>query len=133
MGNELRGTDETAQPAFRGLGPSDPAPDYDDGRLVIRARDYVASIDGHTVSIPVGELALLAELARHAGRVRTREQLLDAVWGDPAAATVRSVDTAVARLRSTLQQAMPELSYIHTHIKVGYRFEPEPSPGSRQG
>jgi DNA-binding response OmpR family regulator len=126
-GNELRGHGQAAQPAFHGLGPSDPGPDYDDGRLVIRARDYVAAIDGHTIAIPVGELALLAELARHAGRVRTREQLLEAVWGGPSAATVRTVDTAIARLRATLQQRIPELAYVHTHVKVGYRFEREPA------
>jgi DNA-binding response OmpR family regulator len=123
---ELRGLAQPAHPAFRGLGNEDPCPDYDDGRLAIRPRDYVASIDGHTIAIPVRELALLAELARHSGRVRTREQLLAAVWGDHEVATVRTVDTAIARLRSTLQQAIPAVSYIHTHIKVGYRFEPDP-------
>lgn len=114
---------------FRGLGAAAPSFEYDDGRLAINSGDYVASINGHTLHMPVRELALLVELARNEGRVRTRQQLLEAVWGNPEVATVRAVDTAIARLRSTLQQAISEINYVHTHVKVGYRFEPETSSG----
>ena len=68
----------------RGLGQVDPAPDFDDGWLQVKPRDYIASANGVVLQLPVRQLALLAELTRSPGRVRTRDELFDAVWGgDP--------------------------------------------------
>ncbi len=110
----------------RGLGTSDPAPDYDDGRLCVRPRDYLALADGEVLPLTLQDLALLAALTRNAGRVVTRQELRDAAWEEEI--TARAVDSAVTRLRSKLANALPEISYIHTHIRIGYRFSPEPPP-----
>lgn len=110
-----------------GLGPSDAGPDYDDGRLQIRPRDYVASADGVVLRLTPRQLALLAELAREPGRVRTRDDLLEAVWESEPGRGTRVVDVAIAHLRARLAEALPDRSYIHTHPRIGYRFAPEPA------
>lgn len=107
-----------------GLGENEPAPDYTDGRLVVRPSDFVAVGDGENLELTPLELALLAELTRHPGAVRTRKHLIKAAWrpGPPIAA--RSVDVRVKRLRDKLSERIPDISYIHTHAGIGYRFEP---------
>jgi len=108
----------------RGLGRDDPAPDFDDGWLRVKPRDYIASARGVVLALPPRQLALLAELARWPGRVRTRDELYSAVWGEGSAAT-RVVDVAVAHLRAALGEVLPERRYIHTHPRMGYRFAGE--------
>lgn len=109
----------------RGIGEEDPAPDYDDGRLKVAPRAYIAYADGSVIPLPVMQLALLAEFTRYPDRVRTRSELRTAVWGEDDPQALRSVDTAVARLRAILSAAIPDRAYIHTHPKVGYRFSSE--------
>ena len=111
----------------RGLGASDPLPDYDDGRLGVRPADYVATADGAVVKLKLRELGLLAALANACDRVVTREELLIRVWDSGDAVTPRAVDACVARLRAALSEALPDLRYIHTHARIGYRFAPEPA------
>jgi DNA-binding winged helix-turn-helix (wHTH) protein len=118
----------------RGLGANEPLPDYDDGRLAIRPADYVATADGAILPLKLRELGLLAALANSAGRVVTRGELLERVWesGD-GGITPRAVDACVARLRAALGAALPELSYIHTHARIGYRFGRQPAePGQAE-
>lgn len=110
-----------------GLGPTDAGPDYDDGRLEIRPRDYVASADGVVLRLTPRQLALLAELAAEPNRVRTRDELLAAVWEAEPGSGTRVVDVAIAHLRARLAEALPDRAYIHTHPRIGYRFAPEPA------
>jgi DNA-binding response OmpR family regulator len=121
----------------RGLGANEPLPDYDDGRLAIRPADYVATADGAVLALKLRELGLLAALASSAGRVVTREELLERVWERrEGEITPRAVDACVARLRATLGTALPGLGYIHTHARIGYRFAPEgaePAQAERAG
>ena len=111
----------------RGLGQDDPAPDYDDGLLQVKPRDYIASVRGAVLSLPLRQLALLAELTRFPGRVRTRGELYAAVWEGEASGVTRVVDVTVAHLRAVLGEALPERAYIHTHTRIGYRFSGEPA------
>jgi DNA-binding response OmpR family regulator len=113
-----------------GLGPSDSGPDYDDGRLEVRPRDYVALADGVVLRLTPRQLALLAELAREPNRVRTRDELLEAVWEAEPSDSTRVVDVAIAHLRARLAEALPDRVYIHTHPRIGYRFAPEPAPAA---
>ncbi len=111
----------------RGLGANDPLPDYDDGRLRVRPADYVATADGAMLPLKPRELGLLAALASAGERVVTREELLASVWEGDEEISSRAVDACVARLRSTLAAALPDLGYIHTHARIGYRFAQEPA------
>ena len=66
--------------------------------------------------------AKYAALARHAGQVLSREQLLEQVWGYDYHGDLRAVDAAIKRLRSRLRQAAPETDLIGTVRGVGYKL-----------
>jgi DNA-binding response OmpR family regulator len=97
------------------------------GELEIRPMDHLAFANGRSISLSVRELDLLAALARREGRIVSREELYQTVWGAPLRADDRSVDVYVHKLRSKLALAMPEWTFIHTHFGFGYRLAAEPS------
>lgn len=70
------------------------------------------------------ELGLLALLLRHPGRIWPREALLDAVWGQDADSTDRTVDTHVKTLRGKLRDAGAPADLIVTHRGLGYAIDP---------
>jgi DNA-binding response OmpR family regulator len=109
-----------------GLGDNDPAPDYDDGLLVVWPGEFVALAGGEHLHLTPLELALLAELTRHLGAVRTRRQLIDGSWGPGSRIGARTVDSRVKRLRDKIAERIPDVTYIHTHAGIGYRFDPQP-------
>lgn len=106
----------------RGLGANEPLPPYDDGRLHVKPADYLAIADGAVLPLKLRELGLLAALANAGSRVVTREELLATVWDGGGEIGSRAVDACVARLRARLKEALPDLCYIHTHARIGYRF-----------
>ena len=82
--------------------------------------------DGSALRLKLRELGLLAALASERDRVLTREELIDRVWGrGELDTTTRAVDACVARVRAALAEALPDVRYIHTHARIGYRFAPE--------
>jgi DNA-binding response OmpR family regulator len=97
------------------------------GELEIRPADHLAFAHGRALSLSVRELDLLAALARREGRIVSREELYETVWGAPLRADDRSVDVYVHKLRSKLALALPEWTFIHTHFGFGYRLAAEPS------
>jgi DNA-binding response OmpR family regulator len=66
---------------------------------------------------------LLEYLARHRGRVFTRDQLLDAVWKEGSFVTPRSIDVFVRRLREKIEVDPRHPRYLKTLRGIGYRFE----------
>jgi two-component system phosphate regulon response regulator PhoB len=62
-------------------------------------------------------------MARNAGRVFTRDQLLDAVWSDSSFVTPRSIDVYVRRLREKIEPEPEHPRYLKTVHGAGYRFE----------
>ena len=70
------------------------------------------------------EFGLLRALLRTPGRIRSREALLDEVWGADGEATDRTVDTHVKTLRAKLRAVRPELEPIATHRGMGYALDP---------
>jgi DNA-binding response OmpR family regulator len=98
---------------------------YRAGRLEIRPDEHAALVDGRPLRLTVRELQLLTELASHAERIMSREELYGAIWGRAPRRSDRSLDVYVSRLRSKLGAAIPELKLIHTHNGIGYRFSPE--------
>ena len=69
------------------------------------------------------EYGLLAALLRTPGRIRSREALLDEVWGARSDATDRTVDTHVKTLRAKLRACQPALDSIVTHRGLGYSLD----------
>jgi two-component system alkaline phosphatase synthesis response regulator PhoP len=86
-------------------------------------------VDAHTVVVedtPLDlsrlEFDLLSHFLSNVGRVLTREQLLEQVWGYDYAGDTRAVDSAVKRLRAKLRAASPEADAVEAVRGVGYRF-----------
>jgi DNA-binding response OmpR family regulator len=88
------------------------------GELLIDLRRRTVTVAAATVELRTLEFELLAELARHAGQVVTRDRLLDRVWGLSFAGGTRTVDVHVAQVRKKLGR--PQL--IQTVRGVGYRI-----------
>ncbi len=85
----------------------------DEGRCRISYR-------GAGLDLTATEFRLLCTLIAHPGRVYTREQLMNAAWPDPGAATDRTVDAHVKTVRSKLRAAVPTADPIQTHRGLGY-------------
>ena len=81
------------------------------------------SVGGSLVSTTPTEYRLLEYLASHAGRVFTRDQLLDAVWRDSHFVTLRSIDVFIRRLREKIETDPEHPLYLKTVRGVGYRFD----------
>ena len=90
--------------------------------IVIDLEDRTVKVDGEEVKMQPRIYDLLVFFMKNRGRILTREQLLDNVWGDDKAVYDRSVDAAIKKLRRLLGARS---GYVHTIIKVGYRFEVE--------
>jgi DNA-binding response OmpR family regulator len=93
------------------------------GDIHIDAGAMVLRVRGKTVPTTATEFRLLDYLARHTGRVFTRDQLLDAVWRDTAFVTPRSVDVYVRRIREKIEKDPENPRYLKTVRGAGYRFE----------
>lgn len=98
------------------------------GDLTIDAGGYTARLRGRPLDLTYKEFELLKYLAQHPGRVFTRAQLLQEVWGYDYFGGTRTVDVHVRRLRAKLGPEHEQL--IGTVRNVGYRFDP---PRDRRG
>jgi len=80
-------------------------------------------VKGELVVMTATEFRLLDYLARHPGRMFSRDHLLDAVWGDSRFVTPRSVDVYVRRIREKIEVDPETPRYLKTMRGAGYRFE----------
>ena len=92
-------------------------------RLLIDEAQYRASLDGVALDLTPLELRLLSTFARSAGRVFSRDQLLDKLYSDHRVVTDRTVDSHIRNLRRKLEQACPGETPIESLYGVGYRFQ----------
>jgi DNA-binding response OmpR family regulator len=99
------------------------------GPLEVRPDDHLALADGRPLTLSRREFEVLVVLARHMGRILSRQQLFELVWGDRMRPGDRSVDVYVHKVRAKLEAALPRWAFIHTHVGFGYRFSSEPSHG----
>jgi two-component system phosphate regulon response regulator PhoB len=93
------------------------------GDLEIDSGAMLLNVRGKLVTTTATEFRLIEYLARHPGRVFTRDQLLDAVWRDTAFVTPRSVDVYVRRLREKIERDPENPRHLKTVRGAGYRFE----------
>jgi two-component system phosphate regulon response regulator PhoB len=89
------------------------------GRVRIDTSRYLVTVDGKPTELTSTEFKLLLTLAERRGRVQTRDELLETVWGYAYPGFTRTVDTHIRRLRSKLG---PASEMIETVRGVGYRF-----------
>ncbi len=95
--------------------------------VIIDASAMQLKVRGELTTTTATEFRLLDYLARHPGRVFSRDHLLDAVWGDARFVTPRSVDVYVRRIREKIEVDAENPRYLKTVRGAGYRFEiPKP-------
>lgn len=92
-------------------------------RLLIDEAHYRASLDGVALDLTPLELRLLSTFAHSAGRVFSRDQLLDKIYSDHRVVTDRTVDSHIRNLRRKLERACPGETPIESLYGVGYRFQ----------
>ena len=92
------------------------------GELVVDTNGYTASLRGQPIDLAYKEFELLKYLVQHPGRVFTRAQLLQEVWGYDYYGGTRTVDVHIRRLRAKLGGEYEHV--IGTVRNVGYRFDP---------
>jgi len=102
----------------------------DDG--VLEVGDVRMDVDRHTVAVkgvdtpmPLKEFELLELLLRNAGRVLTRGQLIDRVWGSDYFGDTKTLDVHIKRIRSRIEPNPSEPRMLVTVRGLGYRFESE--------
>ena len=93
------------------------------GDLKLDAERHLVTFKGSSISLPLKEFELLEYLMRHVGRVLTREQLIDRIWGSDYVGDTKTLDVHIKRLRAKFEKdsASPEL--IQTVRGLGYKME----------
>ncbi|WP_062070294.1 response regulator transcription factor [Demequina sediminicola] len=104
--------------------PLEKAVEFSSGDLTVDVGGYTARLKGIPLDLTYKEFELLKYLMQHPGRVYTRDQLLQEVWGFDYYGGTRTVDVHVRRLRAKLGAEHEHL--IGTVRNVGYRFDPPP-------
>ncbi|MEJ6549161.1 response regulator transcription factor [Corynebacterium sp. USCH3] len=92
-------------------------------RVVLDVERHTVTVDGTTVSLPLKEFDLLEYLMRNEGRVLTRGQLIDRVWGIDYVGDTKTLDVHVKRLRSKIEETPSSPSLLVTVRGLGYKFE----------
>jgi DNA-binding response OmpR family regulator len=95
------------------------APKYEDTRLTVDFADMRVICEGNDVRLTRKEFALLSHLIKNTGRVATRQQLLDSVWGYSYFGDSRTLDVHIRRLRQKMGDCG---NCIETVVGIGYRF-----------
>jgi DNA-binding response OmpR family regulator len=109
--------------ALRRHGPeAEPAQGYRDENFEVEFGSFVARFRGADLRLTAKEFELFRVLIESAGRVLTRERLLDRVWGQDADVDERSIDAHVRRLRAKLGEGR---RHLETVVGLGYRFVKE--------
>ena len=81
---------------------------------------------GESAELTPTEFRLLYALVLDRGRVVTRDELLQKIWGRRQSRRDRTVDVFVRKLRDKLEARAPRYTYIQTRYGVGYKFDPVP-------
>jgi DNA-binding response OmpR family regulator len=95
------------------------------GDLRIDFEKRTTELAGEPVDLTYVEFEILSVLARHPGRVYTRDMLLDRIWGDSAFRDQRTIDVHIRHLREKLEHDAKTPEYLLTVRGVGYRFRDE--------
>ena len=93
------------------------------GRVTLDIDRHTVSVDGREINMPLKEFELLEVLMRNAGRVLTRGQLIDRVWGTDYFGDTKTLDVHIKRIRSRIEENPGEPVLLVTVRGLGYRFE----------
>jgi DNA-binding response OmpR family regulator len=98
--------------------------------LLIDPREVQAYVDGVSANLTPTEFRLLYALAQEAGRVVTREELMQRIWGRRQRHRDRTVDVFVRKLRDKIDRKSPHHTFLHTRHGVGYKLHAVPKCGN---
>jgi len=101
--------------------------------LVIDPREVQAYVDGESAELTPTEFRLLYQLALDRGRVSTRDELLQKLWGRRESHRDRTVDVFVRRLREKIDRRASRHTFIQTRYGVGYKLEAVPKDRAAAG
>lgn len=141
VGLELGADDYVTKPYFareliariravlRRGGETEAAEPEDDGlvlredRVMMDVERHIVTVDGQQVPMPLKEFDLLEYLMRNSGRVLTRGQLIDRVWGTDYVGDTKTLDVHIKRLRSKIERTPSRPEVLVTVRGLGYKFE----------
>lgn len=95
----------------------------DGGRVSLDIDRHTVAVDGSEINMPLKEFELLEVLMRNAGRVLTRGQLIDRVWGSDYFGDTKTLDVHIKRIRSRIEKNPGDPVMLVTVRGLGYRFE----------
>jgi len=108
----------------RGQEPEELMPaTLESGPVRMDVERHVVSVNGEHTPLPLKEFELLEMLLRNCGRVLTRAQLIDRVWGSDYVGDTKTLDVHVKRLRSKVEPDPANPAFIVTVRGLGYKFE----------
>jgi two-component system response regulator RegX3 len=107
----------------RGSEVESPPPTLEAGGVRMDVDRHIVTVDGTGVRLPLKEFELLELLLRNAGRVLTRGQLIDRVWGSDYVGDTKTLDVHVKRLRSKIEPDPSEPRFLVTVRGLGYKFD----------
>ena len=84
---------------------------------------HQATVNGLSISLPLKEFELLEFLVRNSGRVLTRNQLIDRIWGSDYFGDTKTLDVHIKRLRAKIEKDPANPVFILTIRGLGYKFE----------
>jgi two-component system response regulator RegX3 len=99
------------------------SPTIEAGPVRLDVERHTVSVNGETVSLPLKEFDLLELLLRNSGRVLTRGQLIDRIWGADYVGDTKTLDVHIKRLRSKIEPDPANPKYLLTVRGLGYKFE----------
>ena len=102
---------------------SDPSSIFVRGDMTLDGARHVCTWKGSPVELTVTEFLLVKALAQRPGHVKTRDQLMDAAYGESIYVDDRTIDSHIKRLRKKFKDTDPEFTQIETLYGVGYRYK----------
>ena len=103
------------------------------GRIRMDVERHIVEVDGLPTAFPLKEFELLELLLRNAGRVLTRGQLIDRVWGSDYVGDTKTLDVHVKRLRAKIETDPSNPTVLLTVRGLGYKLADDAAAGSRVG
>jgi len=103
------------------------------GRIRMDVERHIVEVDGLPTAFPLKEFELLELLLRNAGRVLTRGQLIDRVWGSDYVGDTKTLDVHVKRLRAKIETDPSNPTVLLTVRGLGYKLADDATAGSRVG
>ena len=111
----LRRRGEATEEVFDGI--------LEAGPVRLDVERHIVTINNESVAFPLKEFELLEFLMRNSGRVLTRTQLIDRVWGSDYFGDTKTLDVHVKRLRAKIEKDPANPVFIQTVRGLGYKFE----------